>query len=81
MKRKLYGQVTIEVMLTVVGMAAVVIFYGMNYVNNAIAPVAAQSQQNREDIASIQTDISWIKGALQAHGFRPDSTSSQFTRQ
>jgi predicted PurR-regulated permease PerM len=75
------GAIGIGTVLYVVGGAATFIFIGMSYVQtqiqSAVTPVQAQTELNTTQIASISTNIEWIREALTARGFSPNSTSSR----
>jgi hypothetical protein len=73
MKKLLSGEtnITIQVLLTIISGIAIGIFTAVSYVNSQISPVAAETQANSQAIAGMQSDISWVKAALQAKGFSP----------
>ena len=65
------GAIGISAVLSIAGGVAVLVYTTMAYVNTEVAPVAAQTQANSVEIAGMASDISWIKSALQNHGFTP----------
>jgi uncharacterized protein YneF (UPF0154 family) len=73
MKKLMSGEtsITIQVLLTIISGIAIGIFTAISYVNSQISPVAAETQANSQAIAGMQSDISWVKQALQAQGFSP----------
>jgi hypothetical protein len=80
MKDKLRSQISIATLLTVsltlIGGTAVAVGTAMTYVNTQIAPIQAEVDTNTVDIAQINTNLTWIKGALQARGFSPDQSTT-----
>lgn len=63
-------------------MVAASILWVSSSIRSAVDPVSLQTSQNTVDIASMKTDLAWIKGALEARGFRPiDQATSTLNEQ
>ena len=60
----------------IVGAASSVVWV-FGQINQAVAPVEAQTQANTTDIAVMKNkldDLQWIKAALEANGIKPSQT-------
>lgn len=79
---KRLGQIGIPVILTLCGGLIVGTFVALNYVDTkvsqAVAPIEQKVETNEGDIASIRTDISWIKSSLIARGYHPGTSTDEF---
>jgi hypothetical protein len=72
------GAISIATAITVAGGlivgAASSVIWVFGQINQAVAPVQAETTQNSKDIAVIQSkldDLQWIKAALEANGIKP----------
>ena len=73
MAKKGAVSIGLSIILSVIAGTAIAVSSAIIYVNtsitNAILPVQRQSEENATAIAALNTNISWIKSALQAKGF------------
>ena len=74
------GTISIGTILTGIALIVTGVFTSVvwveNSINQAVTPVQAQTQINTTAIASLQTNIEWIKAALDSNGIRPKSKAT-----
>lgn len=75
MLKKRLGTITITAALSVAVPLLAGFAWIVTYINQSVAPVEAQTEQNRSDIASMDTNIAWIKSALEQNGIKPKLSS------
>ena len=72
---KRLGQISTMTAITVVGGALAIGAWVINYVQSQVNPIEQQEQINQTAIVGVQSDVSWIKAALQAKGFSPPANN------
>lgn len=70
------GQIGLATLLTVAGGLLLIGGFIANNIYGRIDINTTNIDTTQQDVASMKSDISWIKSALSSHGFRPIDPST-----
>lgn len=66
--------ISIATATSVIAGSVAAVIWIVNYVNQAVVPVAAEADADHAAIVGINTNLEWIKAALETNGIKPNAS-------